>query len=248
MNEGRAAPASETRTSRRGSAWHTARALFVHDRESHSPARPLRHYAAMLGNLVYGRGIACALLLALSPLSACGGSTQTGIGGPDGGGPLSSSCPATPPSSGGACSVSLECEYGVDPDVDCDTVATCMSGQWQIRAAPGTPCSTALGPDCPASYSALDQSMTCSPVGTACAYPEARCGCATHCDMFGRQTPFWCCDDAPPTTPACPSPRPRIGSSCTTNGTTCDYGGCTGNVALQCTSGTWQPVSVGCPG
>ena len=76
-----------------------------------------------------------------------------------------------------------------------------------------------------------------------------QCGqCATHCGMMGRPEAFWCCPDAPSGTSGCPSPRPRLGSACTSEGTLCDYGGCSGNVTLQCTGGTWQPTTIGCPG
>ena len=45
----------------------------------------------------------------------------------------------------------------------------------------------------------------------------------------------------------CPEPRPRIGSSCTQPGLSCDYGSCTGGVLLQCTDGSWQMVDTPCP-
>jgi hypothetical protein len=192
-----------------------------------------------------------ALLSTLVLVAACGGASTTNlVGQPDGGGtgPGPGPCPAAPPSSGTSCSGTLACEYGADPDVSCDTVATCESGTWDLEPAPATPCSTVLDPTCPASYAALLSSKTCEPVGTSCTYAEARCSCATHCDMVGMSTPFWCCPDGPSGVAGCPSPRPRLGSSCANEGTVCDYGGCTGNVTLQCSGGTWQPTMVGCPG
>jgi hypothetical protein len=201
------------------------------------------------------RLLAWAPAIAFGVLTGCGGSTSTlgsgsdgGSGGPPGGDGASGPCPADPPASHAGCSGSIVCEYGSDPDITCDTVATCVSGTWDLRAAPSTPCSTAAGAGCPSSYSALTQQSTCSTVGTACAYPEARCTCDTHCGLVGRPESFWCCPDAPSNESGCPSPRPRVGSACATEGTVCDYGGCTGNVTLSCTAGSWQPTTVACPG
>ena len=92
-------------------------------------------------------------------------------------------------------------------------------------------------------------SSTCTTIGNAqCDYPEARCSCATQCGLEGRPEAFWCCPDAPSGTTGCPSPRPRLGSPCTGEGTICDYGGCGGNVTLACKGSTWQPTTIGCPG
>jgi hypothetical protein len=148
-----------------------------------------------------------------------------------------------------SCSGDVECEYGSDPDVACDAVATCMSGAWSVKPAPSPACSTTSTPGCPSTYAALSQETTCSSVGASCFYPEARCGCSTHCEMFGRDMPFWCCPDAPPGA-GCPSPRPRLGSPCALmDGGVCDYGGCSGNVMLICTGGVWQEDTMfGCPG
>lgn len=197
----------------------------------------------------------CRTLLATTiTLAACGGATQTPLdtqSNPDassGGDGASGPCPASAPASNGACSGTIACEYGSDPDVSCDTVATCTSGEWFVRPASGTPCGTSLDPSCPATYAGISQQSTCSSAGAQCSYPEARCSCQTHCGMVGRPEAFWCCPDAPAGTPGCPSPRPRLGSACSSDAAVCDYGGCSGNVTLKCTAGTWQPTQIGCPG
>lgn len=190
------------------------------------------------------------LLAVLLIAVACGGATPTlggsGDGGGGGGGPTA--CPSSPPVSNASCSGTYACEYGTDPDVSCDTLATCSSGHWLVRpAGGGASCSTALDPSCPATFGALSQQSLCKPEGTLCSYDVARCICATHCGLVGKPEAAWCCPDAPPGG-NCPSPRPRIGASCSSAGTVCDYGSCGGNVALQCTGGMWQATEVACPG
>jgi hypothetical protein len=187
---------------------------------------------------------------------ACGGAQQSLVdrdGGADGSSGTDAAagpCPASPPAANASCGAEMACEYGSDPDVTCDTVATCASGAWSVRDAPGTPCADALGAGCPASYAALTQQSTCTAVGigTQCDYPEARCSCATQCGLVGRPEAFWCCPDAPSAAAGCPSTRPRLGSTCSSDGTVCDYGGCGGNITLACKGATWQPTTIGCPG
>jgi hypothetical protein len=41
--------------------------------------------------------------------------------------------------------------------------------------------------------------------------------------------------------------RPRIGASCATLGTACDYGACAGNVNVECVGWTWENVPIPCP-
>jgi hypothetical protein len=196
------------------------------------------------------------LVLGLS-LVGCGG-VQSGLSG-DGGADQSSAetgsgpCPGQAPNVGDSCEGTLECEYGSDPDVRCDVVVVCKGGQWANEFPAREACATTNPATCPASFS--DVGKTCSPVDITCVYPEARCSCSTHCGplgFIGDGGPIaeWCCLDAPPSTPGCPSPRPRVGSACTAaSSVTCDYGFCEGNVALQCDDGSWQPdTMLGCPG
>jgi hypothetical protein len=163
-------------------------------------------------------------------------------------------CPLTAPAAGGACAGdSLECEYGNDPSVACDSVLTCTSGAWVVtRPAPSTPCSDMNRAACPAAYSDLTEGSSC-PVEVDCYYPQARCSCEVACFTAcviqvdgGPNAKTWNCDvPSPPGT--CPIPRPRIGSACSQESQQCDYGSCDGNVGLQCTDGLWQEWFAPCP-
>jgi hypothetical protein len=201
-------------------------------------------------------------------LPACGGASSSGTPPVDGGGLDSATgdggspppeagplCPSSVTYATGSCTGALVCEYGRDPDLRCDTVVTCSSGVWtQTQAPSGQNCQTASAPECPATFAALTaEAGACAPVDIACIYPEARCSCATHCGNVGiigsdgGGVAEWCCLDAPQS--SCPSPRPRLGDPCGTQGQICDYGYCSGNVALECDRGVWaQAPPSGCPG
>ena len=96
---------------------------------------------------------------------------------------------------------------------------------------------------CPNTYGDVPKGQACSPLGLDCAYAQGQCNCADTVPASGP-TPVWQCS-----TPAagCPDPRPRIGSSCTQEGLSCDYGACTGGVELQCTGGVWASQVTACP-
>jgi hypothetical protein len=57
----------------------------------------------------------------------------------------------------------------------------------------------------------------------------------------------WVCQD--PGAQGCPLPRPPLGSTCTQNGLSCDYGTCTvpGGTAEICEGGIWKSTIVACP-
>ena len=149
-------------------------------------------------------------------------------------------CPASPPSGGGACPmVGLECEYGSDPNLACNDVVTCTSSGWSFPT-PGVMCPTGT---CPATYAAVPQGKACSPQGLDCAYAEGECNCADTLPV-SQQGPVWQCVTPPQ---GCPEPRPRLGSACSQAGLSCDYGACTGGIALVCTDGYWQQEQTGCP-
>jgi hypothetical protein len=206
------------------------------------------------------RSMLC-VIAALAALVACGGSTGVGTvrdaGADDGGGSGSGSssgassgsssgiggggCPASLPTAGAACAPSgVRCEYGNDPNPQCNVVVTCQGSAGWSAPPPGVHCTPGT---CPASYADVPQGKDCTPQGLDCAYPQGQCNCAGTLPVSGPN-PVWQCS-----TPAsgCPEPRPREGSPCTSAGQTCDYGACTGGVELQCSDGYWQVSVVPCP-
>jgi hypothetical protein len=208
--------------------------------------------------------VVSALAIAASSAAACGqtvGEPVTGpgdaggggdTGGGDGGG-LVPGCTVSAPSSGGACSPQgLECEYGTDPNLECETIARCDAAGWSITPPASSGCPTpAPGASCPASYSVVPQDATCT-TATSCAYPQGTCSCEVYCGpqyptghMCEAGTPMtWQCTGA--TTQGCPSSRPRVGSACTDAGLQCNYGDCN-SIGVVCQSGTWHTQQNGCP-
>ena len=182
-----------------------------------------------------------------------GGGVDSGGDGGGGDGGLVPGCPVSPPSLGAPCAKQgLACEYGSDPNVNCNTVARCQSGAWQVTP-PGdlVTCPTpGIVPGCPASFAQVPQGSVCSPNGLICGYPQGRCACTYG---FGGPVPidagsgYWHCENP---NSGCPSPRPRIGSSCSVPANVvCDYGGCIlpGGTDLQCLGGVWTEQPVACP-
>ncbi len=188
---------------------------------------------------------------------ACGASTTSPVGdggSSSGGGPGSGPCPSTAPSLLTSCSSSLEgvsCEYGSDPDLSCNALIVCGQGRWvtPVTARSQTCPTPAATGACPASYAAAQTAGDCSQSGLACGYPQGRCDCARPTGgppIVGGAATKWLCDDAPS---GCPSPRPHVGSACSSTGpSSCDYGGCTipDGVTLACISGTWQVSPTAC--
>jgi hypothetical protein len=182
-----------------------------------------------------------------------GGGDSGGVDGGGGDGGLVPGCPASAPSTGTACAEQgLACEYGTDSNVNCNTVARCQSGSWQVTP-PGdliTCPSPGVVPGCPSSFADVPRGTACSPNGLICGYPQGRCTCNYG---FGGPVPVdagsgsWRCENP---NAGCPTPRPRIGSSCSVPATlVCDYGGCMlpGGTDLQCLGGTWTEQPVACP-
>jgi hypothetical protein len=172
-----------------------------------------------------------------------GGSPDTGsndTGSPDSGPTF---CPAKPPTKGGKCSPDgIECEYGSNPNADCNELFDCTGSGW-TNATPKLAC--APQSDCPASYASITGHKTCpaSELDLTCAYPLGTCICSDG-ELPVSGGPFWNCV---PATATCPSPRPKLGSACTEDGTTCDYGACEGGTAIECKAGYWQMAEFGCP-
>lgn len=171
-----------------------------------------------------------------------GNGSSSGSGsGSSSGGTTNPSCPPSAPSGGTACPVAgMVCEYGDNPNPECNDIETCGSnGLWSYPPPePACPSGT-----CPATYAQVPRGQDCTPQGLDCAYSEGQCNCAPTLPASGPN-PVWQCS-----MPAagCPEPRPRIGDSCTQPALSCDYGSCTGGVLLQCTDGSWQVVDTPCP-
>jgi hypothetical protein len=179
-----------------------------------------------------------------------GGTSSSGGGNGSSSGGGSASCPSTAPANFSACSGTLTCEYGTDPNIQCDTLAVCENGRWTTTSPPANPLCPTSAPGangCPSSYTAVPIGKGCSGE-IECAYPEGRCSCTValagpaQIDAGAR----WECE-APQT--GCPEPRPRAGTACSAAGKECDYGGCTlpGGTNMVCTNGTWTPGPTACP-
>jgi hypothetical protein len=171
-----------------------------------------------------------------SPVVDAGEGSEAGDAG------ASSSCPASPPPYGEACSPSgLECEYGDAVQLLCNTVATCTATGWQVMAGVQAACTppSADGGTCPATFAQVPADQPCVPFLLTCAYPNGICYCTI--DHTGSPL-IWTCF---PTT-GCPYPRPRLGAPCTTEMLQCDYSTC--GASVRCTGGLWQQGNGGCHG
>jgi hypothetical protein len=191
---------------------------------------------------------------------ACGGTVlggddggTGGAGGHPGSDAGSTYCPSTLPPQGTACSdEGLYCEYGDDPNLNCDTITQCYGGQWNVEKGYGGTCPTppANPSGCPDSFASVPVGQHCGTlVGTTCSYPQGFCGCS-----IGSGGPYpedaaavatWICD-APAT--GCPMPRPKLGTPCSQDNLECDYSPCSlpSGVSLICQSGAWQDAPYGC--
>ncbi len=138
------------------------------------------------------------------------------------------------------------CEWGLGSVPACDTIATCSSNAWSVQGAAS--CVNALA--CPVLEPA-DQSTCSVPVGTVCDYaplgtsePKVRCACERVSATNGNI--LWYCQK--PVNVSCPSPRPRLGTVCSTSAT-CSYGVCRipGGNDEACQGGLWVNNPVLCP-
>jgi hypothetical protein len=148
-------------------------------------------------------------------------------------------------------SAGLQCEYGGNPVQGCDIVATC-SGTWKDQAATDSKCSLTLGQGCPLTFDDVAQGTTCSSNGLECNYPKGRCACTVNSGgpvqfIDGGTPGHWVCQD--PETAGCPLPRAPLGSVCSQNGLSCNYGACTvpGGTGEMCQDGLWQSAAFACP-
>jgi len=145
---------------------------------------------------------------------------------------------------------SLLCEFGDDPLVQCNALASCgVDGAWIVSGPPDvgdSGCPTVLPPACPSTFAAAeDASVACSPSLLFCTYPDGMCACDP--DGFtpdgGAYAYAWTCS-APPAS-GCPSTRPRFGTACT-GASTCAYTTypC-GSYESACSCGAWRRAE--CP-
>lgn len=199
----------------------------------------------------------------------------TADGGRVDGSPLPPDCPATLPAQDVACKKEgLLCEYGDDRNPICNTVRVCSSsGKWAspiyyggVRACPSPPDTTPPNPaSCPATRSAITNGAACKPKDLACNYEGSACKCGSFCPSYPvGQRPCdpdagvttnccdtskieWYCFDGPK---PCPSPRPRVGTACTTVDEQCavtEPVEC-GQTVMTCnTDHVWNVLSNPCP-
>jgi hypothetical protein len=148
-------------------------------------------------------------------------------------------CPTSLPRAGARCALSLysACEYGSDPEPECDWFAGCVDGGWTLSGPEDAGCETTNSPSCPATLSEITPEGACAVdasalAGVECYYPEARCWCSQ-----GTFPATWQCDLT--MTPGCPEPRPRIGTPCDASDAAllCRYPLC---LAQVCRSGSWE--------
>ena len=153
-------------------------------------------------------------------------------------------CPSSPPAGGSTCNEeAVKCEYGTNPDPNCNQLFVCKSGAWLDQSLGGV---CAPQSQCPASYAQVPVGQDCTSDTLGCGYPEGECICTKSFGGLQKTIPAWDCFAK---VEGCPSPRPDIGSSCTTPSTQlCDYGACSGGVALSCINGVWQQAETLCPG
>ena len=180
------------------------------------------------------------------------GSSGGSLNGVDG--TLSPKCPPTAPADGTPCGndSSIACEYGGQGvSLACSTIAVCSTeGAWSTRT-PDQGCNgvqATNAPTCPASYASLAAGDACpTNLQSACAYPEGLCECASCASPdAGANGPIkaWSCARWP-APEGCPTPRPRAGSACATEGQSCNYTNYCSAVSLGlpdlvCKDGQWH--------
>ncbi len=192
-------------------------------------------------------------VFALLFLGACGGVTDNpGNDAGNGSDAPAPNCPAAAPGHGASCShQGLTCEYGSDPNMNCNVVAQCESSTWIATSISNGECPTLPNTSaCPATFASVPVGDHCGAlVGTTCSYSQGFCGCSV-----GGGGPYpedaaavatWMCD-APES--GCPTPRPKLGTSCSNEGLQCDYSTCSlpTGASVTCTNGAWQNSQYGC--
>jgi hypothetical protein len=158
-------------------------------------------------------------------------------------------CPIAVPTSGSACNTNgSECEYGGDLFYNCDTVASCIDNAWTVQyPSTSSICSGTYKnpPDCPASSDAVPVQNQCSTPQT-CLYPSGSNPelCVCEQDQIDN-LPTWGCFVPQESCPPFPN-RPRIGTSCATEGLDCNYGSCGNATDVTCFQGVWLITETAC--
>jgi hypothetical protein len=221
-----------------------------------SAPEPSTRYNARVSPLSAASVLAPSLLLSTGlVVAACSssGSPPADAGTPETGTPVAAAigCPGAAPSQGGACGPQgIACEYGTAATLECNTLATCNGGRWEVVVPDMTKSACQNGPaaDCPASFMAVPVGEHCDVYEVACDFPQGRCACTvrqspTVTDASAQAT--WIC---PSPGSGCPLPRPDLGTACT-GSAECDYGTCAipGATAQTCTNGVWTEEGTACP-
>lgn len=162
-------------------------------------------------------------------------------------------CSAALPEQGTPCRADGSvCEYGSAFLLQCNTLARCAHGTWQISApdAGTVSCGLTMSDACPASLNSVAQLPTpqaCAPLNLDCDYPEGRCECAQNLPRTPGAPAVWKCPSPVAFLQSCPPVRPRLGTACPPY-TRCDYGACDiqGATAQQCLAGIWVEQTVDC--
>jgi hypothetical protein len=136
------------------------------------------------------------------------------------------------------------CEYGSSWWLECNPAVLCLGGVWTDRGIDPECALRDGGGACPATFaqaSAADAGAMCP--AADCQYPEGYCECLTGCGGGGQVRGHellgdWYCAAA---TPACPSPRPLLGTACDVDASFCTYGTACGCGQMEeCRQSVWQ--------
>jgi len=111
----------------------------------------------------------------------------------------------------------LVCEYGTYFDLVCDDVVVCKSGIF-VDVPPPPDCATKYEFDAGCPTDPLEGGTSCPMENAVCDYPALHCHCSSACVV---PNPGWYCIASPPN---CPALRPRLGTSCSGEGTQCARG------------------------
>jgi hypothetical protein len=164
--------------------------------------------------------------------------------------PANTPCPAALPVAGTSCPSPdpyvHSCEYGGDSNTDCTTLVDCAAEtlnapvHW-IVTPPDPSCGSQT--NCPATSAGVHEGAACMPNAIVCLYPDAACGCLP-CFKNGLGGGYLHCRPRTDVAPGCPTPRPRLGDPCGSEGLTCDYGQCCRGPSLgpsmACHGGYWR--------